>query len=29
MERREVLEAIMARYLPPWHKIRFFPSGMR
>jgi hypothetical protein len=28
-ERREVLEAIMARYLPPWHKIRFFPSGMR
>jgi hypothetical protein len=28
-ERREVLEAIMARYVPPWHKIRFFPSGMR
>jgi hypothetical protein len=29
MERREVLEAIMARYVPPWRKIRFFPSGMR
>ena len=28
-ERREALEAIMARYVPPWHKIRFFPSGMR
>ena len=28
-ERREALEAIMARYVPPWHKIRYFPSGMR
>ena len=28
-ERREALEAIMARYVPPWHKIRFFPTGMR
>ena len=28
-DRREALEAIMAQYVPPWQKIRFFPTGLR
>ena len=27
-DRREALEAIMAQYVPPWQKLRFFPRRM-